>query len=414
MKYSLQRIFHNLRYNLPIYVFIAANFMLGAGLFITCMNYVMTSRERLEESRQKKAEGVVTIAQQMLVAFGSEEEIHDYYSISYDTYRQLSANERYTEDLEMLFAISCQNHSFFPKSQQFNEVWVYFMNENLFAYLYGFSREDDVVYLGNTAYQELSEAGTAIAEGEEIMFTGREMYIAGDSLIIDGESYSYKVVMPLEESTIMPGYDTTGNNMEKVVIFPVGAMAHLQEQDTAQFNFRSILFLRYLGDEWREDLVAQMLRELNAADNRFYFSVDDEYARLKSRMEDFNYDMDRWLFASISILLLSGVGCMGSMFLLLNKRRHMIAVSAAYGSTIRRIRMETMAEIFTVLLLGGILGILITPALKKILIYQEELRLNPAGIGIVFAAAFLFSMVSVLLGMHEVRAKNVAVTLKEN
>ena len=55
MKYSLQRIFHNLRYNLPIYVFIAANFMLGAGLFITCMNYVMTSRERLEESRQKKS-----------------------------------------------------------------------------------------------------------------------------------------------------------------------------------------------------------------------------------------------------------------------------------------------------------------------------------------------------------------------
>ncbi|MDE5679549.1 MAG: hypothetical protein K2I01_03860, partial [Lachnospiraceae bacterium] len=64
-------------------------------------------------------------------------------------------------------------------------------------------------------------------------------------------------------------------------------------------------------------------------------------------------------------------------------------------------------------LLGGILGILITPALKKILIYQEELRLNPAGIGIVFAAAFLFSVVSALLGMHEVRARNIAVTLKE-
>ena len=71
MKYSLQRIFHNLRYNLPIYVFIAANFMLGAGLFITCMNYVMTSRERLEESRQKKADGVVMFAQQMLVTSGN-------------------------------------------------------------------------------------------------------------------------------------------------------------------------------------------------------------------------------------------------------------------------------------------------------------------------------------------------------
>ena len=353
------------------------------------------------------------VAQQMLVTSGNEEEMHDYYSISYDTYLQLSANEKYAEDLALLFAISCHNYGFFPKSQQFNDIWVYFMNENLFAYLYGLSRADRVVYLGNTAYHELSEAGTAIADGEEIMFIGREMYIAGDSLIIDGELYSYKVVMPLEENTIMPGYNATGNNMEMVVIFPVAAISHLQEQDITQFDFRSILFLRYLGDEWREDLVAQILRELNATGDRFYFSVDDEYAMLKRRMEDFNYDMDRWLFASISILLLSGVGCMGFMFLLLNKRRHMIAVSTAYGSTIRRIRMETMAEIFLVLLLGGILGILITPALKKILIYQEELRLNPAGIGIVFAAAFLFSVVSVLLGMHEVGAKNIAVTLKE-
>ena len=411
MKYSLQRIFHNLCYNLRIYVFIAVNFMLGASLFIICMNYVMTSRERLAESRQKKAEGVVKVAQQMLVTSGSEEEIHDYYSISYDTYRQFSADERYMEDLELLFAIACQNYSFFPKSQQFNGVWVYFMNENLFTYLYGFSREDGVVYLGNTAYQELSEAGGAIAEGEEIMFTGREMYITGDSLIIDGESYSYKTVMPLEESTIMSGNEMPENDREEVVILPIEEIEHLQ---TAEFNFRSILFLRYLNEEWREDLVAQMLRELNAVDNRFYFSVDDEYTMLKIRIEDFNYDMDRWLFASISILMLSGVGCMGSMFLLLNKRRHMIAVSVAYGSTIRRIRIETMAEIFSVLLLGGILGILITPELKKILIYQEEFRHNSVGIGIVFAAAFLFSVVSVLLGMHEVKAKNIAVTLKEN
>ena len=46
-------------------------------------------------------------------------------------------------------------------------------------------------------------------------------------------------------------------------------------------------------------------------------------------MDDYNTDMDRWLFAAVSVMLLAGVGSMGAMFLLLNKRRHLLAVSVA-------------------------------------------------------------------------------------
>lgn len=268
--------------------------------------------------------------------------------------------------------------------------------------------------MGDAAYRELAETGEAIKRGGEVLFMGREMYIEGERLMIDGEAYAFESAMPSEENAVMPGTERTGYDMAAAVILPIAEIARLQEQDIKKYNLQSSLFLRYRSAERREDLVAQMLRELNDAGSRFYFSVDDEYAALQHRINDFNYDMDRWMFASISILLLSGAGCMGSMFLLLSKRRHMLAVSVACGATIRRVMLETIAEIFLVLLSGGMLGILIAPGLKKIFIYQEELRLNPAGIGLVSAAAVLFSVVSVLLGMREMKMRNVAVLLKEN
>ncbi len=171
---------------------------------------------------------------------------------------------------------------------------------------------------------------------------------------------------------------------------------------------------RYKNTEHRDDLIAQQLRLINAeTGSNGYFTVPDAYKELKRQMDDYNTDMNRWLLAAVSVILLAGVGSMGTMFLLLNKRRHLLAVSVACGSTIRRLTAETIVENFTVLFIGGVLGILISPLLKKVVVYQGELRLNMAGIGIVCAAAFVFSVVSVLAGMHEIKAGNVAATLKE-
>ena len=142
--------------------------------------------------------------------------------------------------------------------------------------------------------------------------------------------------------------------------------------------------------------------------------MQDEYKELKRQMDDYQWDMDRWMLAAVSILLLAGVGCMGAMFLLLNKRRHLIAVSIAYGSTIRREIFEAVAENLIVLLLGGGIGIAIWPLFRKIILYQGELRMNVTAIGILAAAALVFSTGSVLAGIHEIKVQNVAAALKED
>lgn len=416
MRYSIKRILHNLCHSSLLYVVIAVHFMLGAGLFIICMNYRMTSRELLEESRQKSMEGLISVEEMNGGSSGA-------YSISYDIYLRLEENA--AEDLEILLTDIFYAGVFLIKSEEdyMAPHWaVHFMNDSLFAYLYQVPRKEGVVYLGEKAYEGLVTAGEALKEPEAfstILFTEGEFYIEGDLLMVDGKAHPYEVLMPVGEGSVLPYFlddpiRYIEYDMAEAVIFPLEDAWVPVSTSGEPVSTGSLLMYCSKNKESREDLIAQQLRIINTeTGSSGYFTAPDAYKELKRQINDYNTDMDRWMLAAISVMLLAGVGSMGTMFLLLNKRRHLLAVSVACGATIRRLMAETIAENFMVLLAGGILGILISPLLKKAVIYQGELRTNIAGIVCVCAAAFVFSVVSVLAGMYEIKAKNVAATLKE-
>lgn len=412
MRYSMKRILRSLCHNWLLYLVIAAHFMLGAGLFIICMNFRMTSRELLFESKKKSMESLIPVIEiNGISEYG--------YGISYDTYLRLSTDETY-EDLEMLFAEMYGGGFGYFKSEDdamMRNLDVYFMNDALFDELYHIPRKEGIVYVGKQAYDTLLVAAEMIRFKDDPSFflyiEGEEMYIEGETLFVAGEAYDYEVVwdalLPTDDN---PDYR---QKMTYALIFPLEDVYDTMPVSGERNPYRSFLVYRYRNADWREDLISSQLREINeTTTSTGYFIVQDEYKELKRQLDDFRHDMDRWMMVAVSVLLLAGVGCMGAMFLLLNKRRHLIAVSVAYGSTMRRITVETIAEEMIVLAAGGILGILISPRLRKLVLYQGELRMNGAGIGIVFAAAFLFSVLSVLAGMHEIKARNVAATLKED
>ncbi|MCH5270129.1 MAG: hypothetical protein J1E83_05215 [Lachnospiraceae bacterium] len=433
MKYSISRILHNLFRNGLLYLFILLSFTLGAGLFIICMNFRMTGAQLLAEVKRQSAEGVIKVQwsyqsefDPLIDPIAFQQERTDY-PIPYDTYLDLISNPEYTDELDFLYALKTDTTVFIRDTEDVLEWDVYFMNEYLFHYLYGFPRNEGMAYLGDTAYADLLLVGNKIKSGDDFFFTDFAMYIDGDSLIIDGKSYPYEVVMPLEPYlnllTIGESPDTDIEELERrfggpmhrstmniAVILPIEDVFTPSGDDA---NTMNNLLLRYRNAEWHEDVVAQVLRELNQIDRKSRFTVENRYLTLKSRMEDYSYDMDRWMLVAVSILFLSGVGCIGSMYLLLDKRRHFMAVSIAYGSTLWRVVAETVAELLIVLSAGCILGILILPILQKITVYQGELRVNMGGIGIVAMTVLTFSMISVLLGMHAVRLKDVAAVLKE-
>lgn len=416
MRYSIARIFHNLHKHFLIYLVIMVNFMLGAGFFVICMNFGMTSRELLQESKQSSAEGVIqvnyftSIVQEKLI-------IMDEYPISYNTYRRLSEEEQYAGELEMLFTMDFHSHIFTFNPTKGFYTHVYFMNENLFTYLYGFPRTTDMAYVGKAAYQTLLDLGEAleICGESNLAYLDMQMSLEDERLIIGDKSYSIEIVMPVDKETIMPdSMGETGYDMADAVILPIeDVVVPPSSYPEVPVDLRNNLFFRYCNEDWREDLVAMQLRELNTANRVYTFKADNAYLDLKREIDDLSYDMDRWMILSVSIMILSGIGCVGSMFLFLDKRRHFMAVSIAYGSTFGQIVAETLIEVFMVLLVGGMLGVLVSPVLKKVLIYNGELQISAVGMGIVVMIAFLFSVLSVLLGMYAVKVKDVAVTLKD-
>lgn len=416
MKYSVERIAHNLHYNWYIYLGIMFNFMVGVAIFIICMNFKATSAELLKESKQKSTEGLIQVTTS--VASIKEEESEGY-PITYDTYLELKNDADATGDIEVLFSMEFFEHIAVYDTEEYYTLHIYFMNEELFQYLYGFSRRKGVVYLSEFSYQSLCRVGDAVTGTgkENVAFLESKMYIKGDSLIVDDrKTYPYEILDPLEEGTIMrDALGEEGYRMQEAVIFPVEDVFFPVSSEFPQMKAhgKNSIYFRYLHGNWREDIVARQVQKCNAANRNFIFRVNNEYLDLKRTMEDYNYDIDRWLLVAVSVILLSGVGCVGTTFLLLDKRRHFIAVSIAYGATLGRMRAEMMIEIFIVLLLGGGLGIILSPQLKNLIIYQEELLFNPFGTVMILVIAFLFSVISVLLGMHEIKIKEVVQILKE-
>ena len=428
MKYSISRILHNLFHNRLLYLFVLASFAIGSGLFIICMNFRSTGERLLEEAKIESSQGLIKIQWYFNGEFDvmtnpeEAEKERNEYPIPYDAYLKLVSNPQYTEDLDILYALN--GGATIWESANLLDFDLYFMNQ-LFAHLYDTDRQEGKAYLGEAAYEALLYVGEGIKNGKEFKpWNDVMLYIDGDRLIIQDKSYPYEVIMPKDPDVVvlpvvaaflteeeLSGELMDNYRMDDAVVLPVEDVFKPAGFPLLMNN----LFLRYRNANWSEDTAAQVVKELNKINPKSSFTIENRYLELKGDMEDYSYDMDRWMLIAISILFLSGVGCIGTMYLTLEKRRHFMAVSVACGSTLKRIAAETTAELFLVLAAGGLTGILLLPLLRKLIIYWdwEKLYVSAGGIGIVAAAAVAFSLISTFLGLHAARLKDVAAVLKE-
>lgn len=437
MKYSISRIIHNLFHNRLLYLFVFASFAIGSGLFLVCMNFRATGERLLEEAKEESSRDLIRIQWDFKGEFDvmtnpeEAEKERNEYPIPYDAYLKLVSNPRYTEALDILYALKSDVTLSEAGAENLLSMDLYFMNDQLFDHLYETDRQEGKAYLGEAAYEALLYVGEGIKNGKEFnLWEDVMLYINGDRLIIQDKSYPYEVIMPKDPDVVVPpvvaaflteeeideseerfGESMDHYHMDNAVVLPVEDVFKPAGFPLLMNN----LYLRYRNEEWSEDTVAQVVRELNRINPKSRFTVENRYLELKGDMEDYSYDMDRWLLIAVSILFLSGVGCIGTMYLTLDKRRHFMAVSVACGSTVGRIAAETVTELFLVLAAGGLMGILLLPMLQKLIVYWdwEKLQFSGGGIGIVAAAAVVFSVISAFLGLYRARLRDVAAVLKE-
>lgn len=462
MSYLWEQVIGRLYRQKWAYLLLMLEFALGTALFTVCVNYFLTTEQILLEyknaqsGREIRFECYETQDTIDYERFGLDpewrsetdtitwtitmDEFEDYpleYQIPFETYEELY--QEYSQDVDILFDYHMGNSVALIEGNSigYSTTVVYYMNDELFESLYGIERRADCVYMGASAYEELVHLTEMLDQyGEEAILSNSNpfplMRFVGDMLQVerDGEILSarnYEIIAPVDDnqnltkrvyyedgvSMFDEGADRT--DMSEAVIFPLEDVADMP--DTAFSGMplvvSSNLVVRYRGEQTRDDTIPSMQRFLTEANPTKVFRADDEYLQMKNKMDDLKGDSNSWLFLSISMILLSGIGCIGFLFIRLDRRRHAMAAAVACGALYRRLKLEHLLEIGIVLAAGGALGIGFSLRLRGILLYQGEIKYHLQPILAVAAFVLVFTFLSVTLGMHTVRKRDIIKLLRE-
>ena len=438
MRYSIERILRGLWRQKLAYGIILVEFAMGAAIFTMCMNYLVTTRELLREYRESRVGQEIHIqgyAQEDSGEMGDTEswivDTKDEHAtetqIDYETYHAIY--EKYAGDMDILFS-ACYVEEWLV-SEEDNicapAVVVQYMNEDMFRYLYGFDREPDKVYLGEEAYQALMTVQRA-KENEEILMepTGEDVWLeAGKLVTADGRKRSCEIVHVLNEDqevvakaryTEEDDLTETHTDMREVLILPVEEMQEIPE---AVYDFGGLYVSANLTLIARDragrvdDLVPRIILELTQAKPDTMYVADQTYLEFKQQVDSLKNDTYHWLLLSVSMILMSGTGCVGYLFMQMNREKHAMAVAIAYGATYRRIVLENLITVGLVFTAGAGIGILLAPAFRGILIYTGTLQQSAEPYLILGAVVAGFTIFAVTLGIHEIHGKEIIKTLRE-
>jgi ABC-type antimicrobial peptide transport system permease subunit len=295
------------------------------------------------------------------------------------------------------------------------------MNEEMFFELFGQEQKPGVAYVAEGTYKDFQLIEETIAE-DPTKLSGFEPYFfitpnEEGVTLYDGTTYPMEIVTPIDPNQTLLSFDantTIPEILQMAVILPLEKMQDLPQLiSDLQNNF----VLKYKKSNWQEDLVPAIVKELNRGippeRQDFYFVLSNDYLDLKEEIDSSNFAMSQWLVFAGSVVLLTGIGCVGLMIILMQRRKQFFAVSIAFGSTRRRIMAENIAEVGIVLLLGGGIGLICSPLLKGILYYRQEISFAVSGIFVMLGCGLGFALGAVALGMLAIRFQNIAQSLKE-
>jgi hypothetical protein len=342
--------------------------------------------------------------------------------IPYEVYLKIQENPQYQNSLKIMYNTYFFNSQFILSDPPTSvSHFVHFMNEEMFFELFGQEQKPGVAYVAEGTYKDFQLIEETLANKPEALSKFDPIFSItpnGEELTLyDGTTYPMEIVAPIDPNQTLLSFiagRTDPEILQKAVILPLEKMQDLpQLVSDLQNNF----VLKYKNSNWQDDLVPAIVKELSRGippeRQDSYFVLSDEYLDLKEAIDSSNFAMSQWLVFAGSVVLLTGIGCVGLMFMLMQRRKQFFAVSIAFGSTRRRIMAENIAEVGIILLLGGVIGLICSPLLKGILYYRQEISFAASGVFVMLGCGLGFALGAVALGMLAVRFKNIAQSLKE-
>lgn len=408
MKYSLYRIRKLLWNNRKMYGFATVEMAIGILILVSCLNITFTNRDALRSYRQDMAKNNIPVQWTSNIV-GEMGEQSPGLRVDYKEYLRLQ--KEYKDTLIFFYAGIIQDILFMGWESEeeiyISNIYFLFMNDNMFEKTFEFKRENNEVYAGNIAYQDLLKMNQA-TEDEVVQINGFEVK-ENKIWFSEKQGVNFKEIPEGEtvgfiDRTSIKTEDAQKDGLridiQNCVICPVEMLA---EFNSAEVGLDVILTLQHLSEEFSANTIPRLLNELVERNGgRYNFSIEDKYLTMEKRSQEQDNLVRMFFAVSVILLMIVMIGMIGTLLILFQKRKKEIAITIAFGATMRRNLLEVFGEVVIVFFSGGIVGLLLADIICGYNLNMIDITFYP--VCILFVLLFcvftaLFCCMAVLVGV---------------
>lgn len=433
MLYSLKKVLHNIKKNFAVYIVFVLEFSLGLSIFLGCRAAISTAENDLTAAEARMNNKVVPITY-----YGISFDYKDTYGILLPYENYLEITEKYKDKLEFRFAYKSQTA--FSVDEEFIYPDIYFINDEYFEAVFHTEMDHSKAYIGSEVSALITEALNKHGKSyEDLTFYDFEPLTAMNEKQLTMFDKHVLNAAPLphtdEPPVILPGWSNDKTlaerdrayKLDSSILFSVDLlpdMEQLYKDSVDDYNSKpkpepiitedgsvitiapnstgSILCINvaFLEGKYDTTLLPMLLNDLNSPENYAIFSAGNEVVEAQGEVQFLKRQLRDYQLIALGILIIVVVGNIGTMLILINRRKKAIAISCAYGATITIIAVETFAELLSVTLIGALTAFaaltVASPALNSI--YpgtQIQLQHFSAGLLIAVVTAVIPSIAAV-------------------
>lgn len=367
MRYSISRVFTQLRVHWKTYLVFILEFAIGVAILTSSFNILLTSKEVLQAQKNSIAGQSITVT--CLTDLDYQPLPDEPFPITFQDY--LHMRQKYGRELNFSYTAYVHNLLFlkneefiFGKSTQFIQPCCFFMDDAMFQELFGYSREPGKAYAGGEALAGLNFAS---ANPEKVSPNDQEMNLdwlsvkSGGTVQISGrdsfqltELKNPKNLVGLEFGGLYTSKEDS-IAIERCVIFPAEAVELLHNVPVD--NKHSILRMKYKDGQFEVNVIPSLLSDLSQGHPHYHFTVADKFLTMEKSMDEMNTDSVLLLWVSAAIMAIVMIGMIGILLIFLYRRKKSMAIAIAFGSTFTRLALELLLETVIVFELGSVLGL---------------------------------------------------------
>ncbi|MCM1224710.1 MAG: ABC transporter permease [Lachnospiraceae bacterium] len=387
MKYLIYRAFQKLWINKKIYFAIALELAIGITVVLCGISSAYSAKDRLKLYKQQIGEQGIVIEYSGNSGFAGTE-----LPISVEDYETIKEEHSELDISYLLFT-----RSIYQTRKSFDVKGVTFvsMDTESFFNCFGFAPQENAIYLGTQAADDLEKEGLSFFE----------KWLSWDE--------SNVMVGDLDIEDIVR-LDTANKSIfvTRLVDLKVESMIILPEKcmDLLELNVEEQLTpcLRIVTDSngGVQDAVSEIVQTLQGGHPAYSYRISEQYLELQKSITDLTQEIRLFSWIAWFVLIITMVGIIGILLIYMEKRKREFAVILALGGTHATVFKEIFLEVFLLCFISGCIAlmtaIIIVPYLSTSVFTAYFHWINVVVmLGIVFTITII-SCICMIVGIRDV------------